>query len=136
MRIKTPSRTLSRNEQIYKEKTYKFLEVLWQWGNHSVALVVWSFHQSNHYISHFWCKFYNQYSSDNIFFTRASNSSECSVWYRQRLEHFFQNEGNKFSKKEPVNFCKFYNSEGSTHLLLLSNHFVSLTIWFLLWGLN
>ena len=35
---------------------------------------------------------------------------------------------NKFSKKKHINFCKFYDSEGSTQLLLVPDHFVSLTI--------
>ena len=34
-------------------------------------------------------------------------------------------EMNKFSKKEPINFCKFCDNEGATYLLLPSDHFVS-----------
>ena len=37
-------------------------------------------------------------------------------------------EMNKLRKKEPVNFCKFYDNEGTPQLLLRSNHFINLTV--------
>ena len=49
-------------------------------------------------------------------------------------EMFF--EMNKFPKKEPINFCKFYDNEGATQLLLRSEHFINPTVWYLFFGLN
>ena len=37
-------------------------------------------------------------------------------------------EMSKFPMKEPINFCKFYDSEGTTQLLLRSDHFINPTI--------
>ena len=39
-------------------------------------------------------------------------------------------------KKEPINFCKLYNNEGTTDLLLPSNHFINPIIWHFVFGLN
>ena len=37
-------------------------------------------------------------------------------------------ETNKFLKKEPINFCKFYDNERTTQLLLQSDHLINLTV--------
>ena len=37
-------------------------------------------------------------------------------------------EINKFPKKEPTNFCKFYDNEGATQLLLRFDHFINPTV--------
>ena len=37
-------------------------------------------------------------------------------------------EMNKFPKKEPINFCKFYYSEGATQLLLRVEHLTNLKV--------
>ena len=44
-------------------------------------------------------------------------------------------EMNKFPMKEPVNFCKFYDNEGTTQLLLQSDHFINATVWYLVFGI-
>ena len=35
---------------------------------------------------------------------------------------------NKFPKKEPIKFCKIYDNEGTTELLLPSDHFINPTV--------
>ena len=45
-------------------------------------------------------------------------------------------EMNKFPKKEPINFCKFYHNEGATQLQLPSDHFINPTISYFLFDLN
>ena len=45
-------------------------------------------------------------------------------------------EMNKFTKKEPINFLKFYDNEGTTQLLLWSDHFIHPTIIYLVFGVN
>ena len=54
---------------------------------HSVTLVVRSFHQSDRLTSCLRPKFY---STDGTF--PQGQGSERSVWYRKTLGHFFQNE--------------------------------------------
>ena len=39
-------------------------------------------------------------------------------------------------KKELINFCKLYDNEGTTKLPLRSDHFISPTVWHLVFGLN
>ena len=76
-----------------------------------------------------WSVFYWWY-----LFTKASNSIERSVWYRQRLVQFFWIK--PILKKESINFCKSYDNEGTTQLPLRSNHFINPTVWHLVFGLN
>ena len=45
-------------------------------------------------------------------------------------------EMTKFPKTEPINFCKFYDNEGDTQLLLQSDHFINSTVWYLIFGQN
>ena len=47
----------------------------------------------------------------------------CKDFFR---ETFF--EMKKFPKKEPIYFCKFYDNEGATELLLRSDHFINPTV--------
>ena len=73
-------------------------------------------------------KFYDQYSSDDIlpegYLMLLSISCDMSKDFFK--ETFF--EMNKFRKNEPINFCKFYDNEGATQLLLRSDHFISPTV--------
>ena len=46
----------------------------------------------------------------------------------------FRNE--QISKKEPINFFKFYDNEGTIQLLMQFDHFISPTVWYLFFGLN
>ena len=43
---------------------------------------------------------------------------------------------NKFTKKELINFWKFYDNEGTIQLLLWSDHFINPTIIYLIFGVN
>ena len=43
---------------------------------------------------------------------------------------------NKFPKKEDINFCKIYDNEGTTQLLLRFDHFINRTVWYLVFGVN
>ena len=45
-------------------------------------------------------------------------------------------EMSNLSKKEPINFCKFYDNEGTIQLLLQSDHFINHTVSYLVFGLN
>ena len=42
----------------------------------------------------------------------------------------------KFRKKEHLSFCKFYNNEGTSQLLLQSDHFINPTVWLLVFGVS
>ena len=52
-------------------------------------------------------------------------SVPCDMRKDSLINTFFKM--NKFPKKEPINFCKFYDNEGNTQLLLQSEHFVNST---------
>ena len=109
---------------------------MWQWGNHSVTYAVRSFHQSDHLTSYFWSKFYDQNSSDDILseghlMLLSVSCNMCKDFFK---ETFFKM--NKFPKKEPINFCKFYDNEGATQLILRSDHFINPTVWYLFVGPN
>ena len=41
-----------------------------------------------------------------------------------------------FPKKEPINFCKIYDNEGTIQLLFQSNNFINPTVWYLVFGLG
>ena len=45
-------------------------------------------------------------------------------------------EMNKLPKKEPINFCKFYDNDGIFQFLLRSDHFINPNVWYLVFGLN
>ena len=61
-------------------------------------------------------------------------SLSCDIRKESIKDTFF--EMNKFPKKEPINFCKFFDSEGTFQLLLRSDDLGNLTIWYLVLGLN
>ena len=87
-------------------------------------------------ISYFWSKFYDQYSSDDILseghlMLLSVSCDMCKDFFK---ETFF--EMNKFPKKEPINFCKFYDNEGATQLPLRSDHFINSTVCYFLFDLN
>ena len=67
------------------------------------------------------CKFYDQYSSDHILSQGHPMivSVPCDMPKESIKDTFF--EINKFPKKKPTNFCKFYDSEGTFQFLLQSN---------------
>ena len=83
--------------------------------NHSVAVAVTvkSFHQSNRLTSCLRSKFYDQCSSDDLLpqghlIVLSVPCYMCKDYFK---ETFF--EMNKFLKKEPIHFCKFYDNEGT-----------------------
>ena len=45
-------------------------------------------------------------------------------------------EMNKFPKKEATKFCKLYDNEEDTQVLLRSEHFINPTVWHQIFGLN
>ena len=61
-------------------------------------------------------------------------SIPCDMRKDFLILHFFRNE--KVSEEKVINFCKFYDSEGSTQLLLRSDHFISPTVGYLVFGLD
>ena len=61
-------------------------------------------------------------------------SVSCDICNDFFKETFF--EMNKFAKKELKNFCKFYDNEGATQLLLRSDHFISPTVQYFFFDLN
>ena len=61
-------------------------------------------------------------------------SVSCDMYKDFFKETFF--EMNKFPKKEPINFCKFYDNEEATRLLLRSDHFINPTVRYLFFGQN
>ena len=58
----------------------------------------------------------------------------CDMRKDSFKDNFF--EMNKLPKKEPINFCKFYDNEGTTQLLLRSDHFINPTVWYFVFDLN
>ena len=110
--------------------------LLWQCGRHSDALVVQSIHQSDRLISRLTSKFADQCCSVDM----------LSKWHLMIMrvpwdmgKVFSKDtslEINKFPKNEPINFRKFFDSDGVTQLLWWSDHFVNSDIWFFLLGLN
>ena len=105
-------------------------------GNLPVAVAVQSFLQSDRLISPLRSKFYDQYSgNDNLPQGHLIVVSvPCDIRKDSFKDSFF--EMNKFPMKEPINFCKFYDNEGTTHLLLWSDHFINPTVWYLFFDLN
>ena len=85
-----------------------------QKGSQSVVPVVQSFHESGYLLSRFWPTFYDQLSND------------C-VWHGKDSFKDTSLEMNRFSKKKAISFCKFYDNEGATQLLLRSDHFINPT---------
>ena len=53
-------------------------------------------------------------------------SVPCDMRKDSFKDTFFKK--NKFPVKKPTNFCKFYDNEGITQLLLWSNHFINPTV--------
>ena len=69
---------------------------------------------------------------DNLSQEHLVVSVPCDICKDSFKDTFFKM--NKFPKKEPINFSKFYDNEGTTQLLLWSNHFISLTLCYLISG--
>ena len=61
-------------------------------------------------------------------------SVPCDMHKYSFKDNFF--ETYKFPKEEPINFCKFYDDEGTIQFLLQGNHFINPTIWYLVFDLN
>ena len=78
----------------------------------------------------------NLITSIPVTITRAPNGSERSGWYAQRLlqGHFFRDE--QFPNKESIYFCKIYGNEGTSQLLLRSDHFINPTVWYPVFAVN
>ena len=81
-------------------------------------------------------KFYDQYSGDDNLLQEHLMvvSVPCDIREDSFKENFF--EINKFPKKEPINFCKIYDNEGTTQLHLRSDHFINQTVWYLVFVVN
>ena len=111
-------------------------ELFYRKWSYSVALEVRSFREPDRLISRLRSKFYDQYSADDILSQGHLMvvSVPCDISKDPFKYTFF--EMNKFPKKEPLNFCKVYDNEGTTQLLLQSDHFINPTVWYFAFGLN
>ena len=105
-------------------------------GTNQLLFAVQSFHQSDHLISCLSSKFYDQYSSDDDLSQEHLMvvSIPCDAHKDSFKDTFL--EMNKFTKKELINFWKFYDNEGTIQLLLWSDHFINPTIIYLIFGVN
>ena len=56
-------------------------------------------------------------------------SVPCDMRKDSFKDTFF--EMSTYPKKQPINFCKVYDNEGTTQLLLQSNYFISSIVWYL-----
>ena len=100
------------------------------------ALAVRSFHQSDRLISRLRPKFFDHYSSDDILLQEHLMTVRvpCDICKESIKDTYF--EMDKFPMKEPINFCKFYDNERTSQLLLRSDHFIYPTVWYLVFGVN
>ena len=104
----------------------------------SVSLAFQSFHQSERLIYHLQSKFYDQCSSNDILSQGHLMvvSISCDMRKESFKDTFFEmNKPMNEPKNEPINFCKLYD-EGTFQLLLRSDHFINLTVWYLVFSLN
>ena len=80
---------------------------------------------------------FRQLFSWNTGICLQSYLSICAIpWLFQGLLKKTSTEMTKFPKKEPINFCYFYDSAGVTQTLLWSNQFINPTVWYLALRLN
>ena len=61
-------------------------------------------------------------------------SVPCDMRKDSIKDTFF--EKNEFPKKEPTDFCKTYDNEGTTQMLLRSDRFINPTVWYVVFGVN
>ena len=61
-------------------------------------------------------------------------SIPCDIRKDSFKDSFF--EMNKFPMKKPITLCKFYDNKGTTQLLLRFDHFINMTVGYLVFGVN